>query len=60
MRWLLTIIVMFAASASIGHAEESTVAIGVVLPLSGATSNYGTEALRGINLAANKSTAPAE
>jgi len=54
MRWLLTIIVMFAASASIGHAEEPTVAIGVVLPLSGATSNYGTEALRGINLAAEQ------
>lgn len=50
MRRLLALL-LFAAAASIGHAEEHPVSIGVVLPLSGPTSNYGTEALRGINLA---------
>lgn len=32
-------------------ASDNTVNVGVVLPLSGQTSNYGIEALKGINLA---------
>ncbi|MBI5866901.1 MAG: ABC transporter substrate-binding protein [candidate division Zixibacteria bacterium] len=50
MRRLWAILVCTAA-ASIGQAQEHSISIGVVLPLSGPTSNYGTEALRGINLA---------
>lgn len=53
MRLILAIMV-FAASVSTGYAEEHSVSVGVVLPLSGPTSNYGTEALRGINLAAEQ------
>lgn len=53
MRRILAIIGIVAAVSS-GHAEERSVSVGVVLPLSGPTSNYGTEALRGINLAAEE------
>jgi len=45
----LGLLLVWPAGATAG---EEAVPVGVVLPLSGHTANFGTEALRGINLAA--------
>lgn len=50
MRMMLAILSV-AMAVSNGFAEDHILPVGVVLPLSGPTSNYGTEALRGMNLA---------
>src|SRR3989304_6344908 len=47
-------VLLLAITASNAFADENVLQVGVVLPLSGPTSNYGTEALRGINLAAEQ------
>jgi len=44
-------VLLLAITASNAFADENVLQVGVVLPLSGPTSNYGTEALRGMNLA---------
>ena len=45
--WLICLSILL----QIGSVYGDEIKIGVVLPLSGHTSNYGTEALKGINLA---------
>ncbi len=53
MRYALICLgLIFAATGAV--ADDNVIDIGVVLPLSGHTSNYGTEALKGINLAVEK------
>lgn len=47
--WLTIFSLLLLTGATWG--EEKEIKIGVVLPLTGSTSNYGTEALRGMNLA---------
>lgn len=50
--WL---ILLLSAFLQIGSAHgDDDIKIGVVLPLTGHTSNFGTEALKGINLAVEK------
>jgi branched-chain amino acid transport system substrate-binding protein len=50
-KWLiiLSIILQFGSAKS-----DDAIKIGVVLPLTGHTSNFGTEALKGINLAVER------
>lgn len=48
-QWLICTSLLVIAGAAIGG--DTTIAVGTVLPLSGNTSNYGLEALKGINLA---------
>ncbi len=46
---LISLSLIFAVTGAL--ADDNVINIGVILPLSGHTSNYGTEALKGINLA---------
>ncbi|MDH3891219.1 MAG: ABC transporter substrate-binding protein [candidate division Zixibacteria bacterium] len=50
MRYILVFLGLVLIAASV-QADDDVIDIGVILPLSGHTSNYGTEALKGINLA---------
>ena len=50
--WLTYLAILLLGSGAVG--EDKAVIVGAVLPLSGRTSNFGIEALRGINLAVEK------
>ena len=47
----VSVILILVCAFAVAAADDNVINVGAVLPLSGHTSNFGTEALRGINLA---------